>query len=132
MSRVGITPDKLAGAIEKELTIYGEGVEEKLRNATRKSMATLVKKTKATAPKGKRGKFAKSITSDQRELKGKGRKISATWYVKAPDHRLTHLLVHGHATKDGGRTKADPFLSNALAEVLPEFEREVEEALKNG
>ena len=52
------------------------------------------------------------------------------WYVKAPDHRLTHLLVHGHATRNGGRTKANPFLKNALDDVLPEYERAVEEAVK--
>ena len=52
------------------------------------------------------------------------------WYVKAPDHRLTHLLVRGHATKDGGRTKADPFLENALDVVLPEYEQNAREAVK--
>ena len=57
---------------------------------------------------------------------------SYIWYVRAPAHRLTHLLVHGHATKDGGRTKGDPFLKNALDEVLPEYEQRVEEAIKNG
>ena len=45
-------------------------------------------------------------------------------------HRLTHLLVHGHATRNGGRTKANPFLKNALDAVLPEYERAVEEAVK--
>ena len=132
MSRVGITPDKLTEAIGKELTIYGEEVEEKLRAVTRTSMAALVKKTKSTAPKGKRdGKYSQHIAGDFRGLKKGGRKISATWYVKAPEYRLTHLLVNGHATKDGGRTRSDPFLQNALDEVLPEFERGVEEALKN-
>ena len=58
--------------------------------------------------------------------------MRATWYVKAPHYRLTHLLVHGHAKKDGGRVQGDPFLQNALDEVLPEYERAVEEGLKNG
>lgn len=128
---VTITPDKLVEAIEQDLTLYREDVEEKLREATRQSMTNLVKKTKATAPKGKRGTFAKKIAGDFRGLKKGAPHIKATWHVKAPDHRLTHLLVHGHATKDGGRTKADPFLENALNEVLPEFERAVEEAVKH-
>ena len=50
--------------------------------------------------------------------------------MKAPCHRLTHLLVHGHETRDGGRTRPDPFLKNALDRVLPEYERDVEEAIK--
>jgi hypothetical protein len=39
--------------------------------------------------------------------------------------------VHGHATKNGGRTRADPFLHNALGHVLPEYERAIEEAVQN-
>ena len=131
MSRVTITPGELGEAIERELNIYHEEVEERLRNATRESMTKLVKKTKATAPKGKRGDFRKNIAADFRGLKKGNRNIKATWYVKAPDYRLTHLLVHGHETKDGGRTRADPFLANALDEVLPEYEKAVEEAVKD-
>ena len=82
--------------------------------------------------------FRDNITADYTQLRRRGggghrgRTIRATWYVKAPDYRLTHLIVHGHATKDGGRTRGNPFLKNALDEVLPEYEREVEEVLKNG
>lgn len=131
MSRLTITPGELADALSRELTTYHEDVEERLRGATRESMTKLVKKTKATAPKGKRGDFRKNIAGDFRGLKKGNRNIKATWYVKAPDYRLTHLLVHGHATKDGDRTKADPFLENALNEVLPEYEKAVEDAIKN-
>ena len=130
MGRVTITPDRLREAIEQELTVYHESVDDKLREVTRQHMTDLVKKTKATAPTGKRGTFRKQIAGDFRGLK-KGRNIKATWYVKAPDHRLTHLLVHGHAKKNGGRTKANPFLQNALNEVLPAFEKAVEEVVKN-
>lgn len=130
MGRVSITPDRLSEAIEQELSIYHENVEDKLREVTRQHMTDLVKKTRATAPVGKRGTFRKNIAGDFRGLK-KGRTIKATWYVKAPDYRLTHLLVHGHAKKNGGRTRANPFLHNALNEVLPAYERAVEEAVKN-
>lgn len=134
----GVRVDQLGAAIEQQLTIYSEEVNEKLAAATAETMDKLVKITKATAPKGERGSFRKNITSDSRQLKRAkrsahgglhGRVIKATWYVKPPDYRLTHLLVHGHATKDGGRTKADPFLQNALDQVLPEYEAKVEEAI---
>jgi hypothetical protein len=53
-----------------------------------------------------------------------------TWGAKPPDHRLTHLLVKGHAAKDGGRVPGSPFLQNALDVVLPEYENAVKETLQ--
>lgn len=133
---------ELGAALEQELTVYSETIDNALRDVTEASMKKLVKKTKATAPRGKRnGQFRKNITADYQELRRKGKRskgqlrgqtVRATWYVKAPDYRLTHLLVKGHETKDGGRTRANPFLQNALDEVLPEYERNIEEAIKNG
>lgn len=141
MSNKVVKPEKLAEAIQQELTVYGADVDNRLREVTASNMRKLVKKTKATAPIGKRhGRFRDKITADYsgtreriaQRTRYRGAPIRATWYVKAPDYRLTHLIVHGHATKNGGRTRANPFLKNALDEVLPEYEREVEEVLKNG
>lgn len=129
MGRVTVTPDKLTAALERELTIYHEDVNEKLRAVTRQSMTNLVRKTRATAPE-RSGDYKRSIAGDFRGLKRGNRKISATWYVKSPHHRLTHLLVHPHATKNGGRTKPHPFLQDALDEELPAFEEAVKEAIK--
>ena len=128
---------ELGSALEQTLELYNQDVQDGIIRVTEENMRNLVKKTRATAPiGGRRGQFKKNITADYRELKKakklQGRTIRATWYVKAPDYRLTHLLVHGHATKDGGRTRANPFLQNALDSVLPEYEKGVEEVLKNG
>ena len=120
------------------LTIYGEEVNEKLRVVTTESMKQLVKETKATAPIGRRhGEYKKKIAADysgtKRSARGfRGQKVHATWYVKAPEYRLTHLLVNGHATKNGGRTTPDPFLQNAVDHILPEYERKVQEVLGGG
>ena len=128
----------LSTQMEQVLTVYNEEVNEKLREITQESMKKLVKETKATAPRGRRkGKYRRSITADysgtRKSPRGlKGQNVNAVWYVKAPDYRLTHLLVHGHATRDGGRTRANPFLQNAVDKVIPEYERKVEEAIKNG
>ena len=123
-----IKPSDLGAAIAEELTVYHEDVTESVNAASERAVKKLVKLTKASAPVGARGDFKKSIAS--KLLKKSNRGNIFVWYVKAPNHRLTHLLVHGHATAKGGRTKADPFLKNALDEVLPEYEKEVEEALK--
>lgn len=123
-----IRPADLGQAIEKELTTYHRSVLERVNAAGEEAVKALVKKTKRTAPK-KSGAFRRAITSktETRAETGDKRFI---WGAKAPQHRLTHLLVHGHAKKGGGRVKGDPFLENALNGVLPEYEKAVEEAAK--
>ena len=122
-----IEPRYLAEALKQELESYTQGVTERVNAAGSGAIKKLKKLTKATAPVAS-GSFRKNIavTEKTNELGVK----SFVWYVKKPDHRLTHLLVHGHATPSGGRTKADPFLKNALSTVLPEYEENVKEALK--
>lgn len=125
--------EELGGAIAKELTVYGKGVQDRINKAGRKAIKELERKTRDTAPFNARAyhqhymdliatKTEKSRTGDEKHI----------WYVKPPGHRLTHLLVDGHETRDGGRTQGDPFLKNALDAVLPEYEKETEEAAKNG
>lgn len=122
-----VKPGDLSKAIEEELTIYHKDVTDRVNNLSAEAVKSLVKKTKATAPV-RTGSFKKNISSKVLEKSPRGDKY--VWYVKAPDHRLTHLLVHGHAKKNGGRVKGDPFLKNAVDEVLPAYEAAVEEAVK--
>lgn len=122
-----IKPSDLGAAIEQELTTYHKGVIERVNEAGRVAAAKLKKLTKASAPVAS-GSFKKNISVKEETNPATGMK-SYIWHVKAPDHRLTHLLVHGHATRTGGRTKADPFLHNALDTVLPEYEEQVKEAI---
>lgn len=123
-----IKPDLLAAALQEQLTLYGKEVQEGVNEAGRAAMKKMVKLTKASAPVGERGKFKKAITMTEEDA-GVGDK-RFIWHVKAPEFRLAHLLARGHAKKDGGRTKADPFLKNAVDAVLPEYEQAVEEAVK--
>jgi len=122
-----IRPQDLGKAIAEQLTIYHADKLEKVNAAGEKAAKNLVKLTKPSAPKAS-GDFAKSLTYTT-ETKTGGDK-AYTWGAKAPHHRLTHLLVHGHPTVNGGRVKGDPFLEKALDTVLPEYESDVEEALK--
>lgn len=128
-----VTLEELGNAIAQELTVYSKKVQDSINKAGRKAIKEIVRKTKDTAPFNARADhqhYADLITS-KTEQSRTGDEIH-TWYVKAPGHRLTHLLVHGHETRDGGRTKSSPFLQNALDDVLPDYEKEVEEAARNG
>ena len=130
MANRTVSIDGLGKAIEQELSIYHEDVTRRVDMLSEAAAKELVKETKATAPEGARGSYKKNIASKLTKKTRRGN--TYTWHVKAPDFRLTHLLVHGHATRDGGRTRPDPFLKNALDKVLPRYQRDVEEALRNG
>lgn len=122
-----ISLEQLGDAIQEELTIYHQNATDRVNQAGSKAMKDLVKLTKTSAPVGARGSFRRNITSKETTA-GNGMKVY-TWGVKAPDYRLTHLLVHGHATRNGKRTRANPFLVNAMDVVLPAYEAAVKEAL---
>ena len=89
-----IKPGDLGKVLADELTLYTEGVTDRVNDAGRKAVKKLVKLTKATAPE-KSGDFKKHITSREDDA-GHGMK-NFTWYVRPPKHRITHLVVHGHA-----------------------------------
>ena len=124
-----IKPADLGAAISQGLELYADDVAERVNDCGRVAVKKLVKLTKGSAPVGATGEFKRSITSREDDASHGMKKF--TWYVRPPNHRLTHLLVHGHVTPTGGRTKASPFLQNALDQVLPEYEHDIEEAVKN-
>lgn len=119
----------LSEAIQRELTIYHEGLVERLDAAGERAIKKMVKRTKADAPEltgsFKRNITYKKVTKDWKEPS------KFVWCVRAPDYRITHLLVKGHANVDGSRTEGHSFLQDAKDEVLPEYERECEEAIRN-
>lgn len=126
-----ITPAELGDAIAQELTMYHRETQERVNQAGRKAIQELKRLTRKTAPVNARvnHRHYVSLIDARTDVTRHGDEVH-TWYVKAPGHRLTHLLVDGHETRSGGRTKADPFLANALAVVLPVYEDDVREAVK--
>lgn len=129
MSKISILPADFDSAITELLEIYHNEVVAKMNAEGEKAIKRLVHLTKISAPK-RSGDYAKNITHKTRaDPITKCKRY--TWGVKAPHYRLTHLLVNGHPTVNGGRVPGDPFLKEALDEVLSEYEAGVEEALKN-
>lgn len=126
-----LTPGDVIGkALDQELKKYHAQVTQGVNAASGRAADKLTKKLRATAPKNS-GKYARSIGSTSTTSPATG---STTYTVgaKGKHGRLTHLLVHGHATKNGGRTKGNPFFANAVNEVLPEYEKEVKQVIERG
>ena len=128
MSDIMISPGQLGEAITEQLALLCEDVQDKVNEVGLRSIKKLVNLTKASAPV-RSGNYYKSLTHTVTDTPSGDK--TYTWGAKSPHHRLTHLLVNGHPTPDGGRVPGDQFLEDALEVVLPEYERGVEEVLSN-
>jgi hypothetical protein len=131
-----ISTDALVSKISEELTYYQRSVIDKaMTEETKNAMKSLVEKTKATAPVGKRTKhYRDSITSKvlHKSDLGYGVRYRELWFVKGSDYRLSHLLNNGHAKKNGGRVEGTQFITKATDEVETAYLESLKKAIENG
>ena len=128
-----ISVDQLAAEIAKGLADYSQDVVEKVNVSSEKVGKAAVKQLKKTSPRRPPpvgGKYAKSWAMKTEPEVGQPHKRII--HVKAPHYRLAHLLEYGHAKVGGGRVEGRPHIRPAEEEVIREFTREVEEAIKRG
>lgn len=116
----------LAKTIANELSKFSNEVVEKVDKSSAKVGKRALKALRERAPK-KSGNYAKAWRMTTEIEFGQPNK--RILYVKAPYSRLTHLLEHGHALRNGGRVKAFPHIRITEEEVIEEFIREVKEAI---
>lgn len=124
---VRISDARIDKEVREMLTMYAADITEAIDAAGAEMVKKLVKITRDTAPV-RTGCYYQAITSETIKRPSGNLYI---WGAGSRHGRLTHLLVRGHPTGNGGRTNGDPFLANALDEVLPEYMDKVEEAIKN-
>lgn len=119
--------DRLSAEVEKILAEYWENVQQNLgdivKALSKKGAQTLRSQSRGTF--GGSGKYAKGWTSQA--VTGR---LSAQGTIYNKDlPGLPHLLEHGHANRDGGRTPGRAHISTVEEALVKEFEQKVKSKL---
>lgn len=124
--------NSLNSTISNELKLYSKNIVEGIKDVIDDCTEEFVKDTKQDAPRGnrKKKKYYTHITS--KTIVNTSNSKTNIWYVKDPEYRLTHLLKNGHATRNGGRTKAQDFITPNYEKMEQKLSKETEEVIANG
>lgn len=132
---------QLAKLVMDNLENYTEEVAEMVRDETDKIANKGVEELKVvneppatelgTANQYPRKSWSKYSSSWSIKDTSQGSKTSRTIYNKKY-YRLTHLLEYGHATANGGRTRAFAHIKPIAEEIEKEYENNIEKRLKGG
>jgi hypothetical protein len=120
--------DELADAIMRNLQEYTDDVTAGIKKAEDVTAQECKENLEADSPVGATGKYKKgwkvTVTKDTPSEKHT--------VIHNKEYRLTHLLEYGHATRNGGRTKAEPHIKKNEEKANAAFEKRVEEVIRNG
>ena len=117
--------DGMAAAIMKGLEEYAEVATSDLKASVRKAGSNVRKDIQANAPK-KTGAYSKSWSV--KTTKETSNTLELTVY-SPKKYQLAHLLEYGHATRGGGRTKAQPHIVPAEEAAISQLERDIKRSL---
>lgn len=125
-----IKPENLGKEIMKALTEYEEDIEEDVETATDTITKEAVQELKNTSPRGK-GSREKPYYKGWTRQKGKMNKGKYTIKIhNRTNYQLTHLLEFGHATRNGGRTKAIPHIRPIEEKYNEKYEKTITTAIR--
>lgn len=123
-----VSVDQLADAVAEILGDYAETTEVGMKKAVRDAGNTVKKAIGEGAPV-KTGKYAKSWAV--KTTKETANALEVTVHSRNC-YQLAHLLEHGHAKRNGGRTRAIPHIAPAEEKGMEQLERDIERSLRNG
>lgn len=120
----------LSKEVMEYLENYVEDIEEQVETLTNEVCKDAVKELKEKSPRGE-GKRKKPYYKGWRIKKDKlGGKIYKVKIYNATNYQLTHLLEFGHATVNGGHTKAIPHIRPVEKKYKKIFEEKIKKAIR--
>jgi len=126
-----LTVNQFETTVNNILADFKDAVNADVEQVTRQVSKEAVRNVKAnidTAGIKGTGAYKNSIKS--RVTEKSVNRSSSVIYAEAPHYRLTHLLEHGHAKVNGGRTNAFPHWSEAERKAITDFEKRLREAIE--
>ena len=118
----------LAAEVMKQLNDYAELTTEGMKKAVNDAGKTVRKEIQAGAPV-KSGRYKKSWTVKKTDESST--KLEVTVHSR-DRYQLAHLLEHGHAKRNGGRTRAITHIAPAEELGIEQLERDIERCIKDG
>ena len=128
MSTTKISVDQLADAVNDALEEYSKLADETMRKAVTDAGKTVRNSIKEGAPV-KSGKYAKSWTT--KKVRETSQTLTMVVHSKNR-YQLAHLLEHGHAKRNGGRTRAQVHIAPAEEKGIEQLERDIRKGLSDG
>lgn len=112
--------------IMKYLQDYKEDISEVVEKVSNKVGKEATDELKNTSPTGYRKSYAKGwrLKKDK-----SGRNKYIVKIHNKTDYQLTHLLEFGHATRNGGRTRAFPHIRPTEEKYKKVFEKELKKEI---
>lgn len=118
-----LKPTEFAAAVNDILAEFKGVVDADLEFATNKVAREAAKNVASNIDSaGIKGKVYRKSIKSRTMSEGISGKYSSVVYANPPHYRLTHLLEYGHATRNGGRTRAFPHWADAEAQAIRDFE----------
>ena len=113
----------LSHEISRQLALFAGACQTEVTKAADECADLGVAKLKQNSPKG--------VTGDYADGWNKKKQGTKRIIHNATEYRLTHLLEKGHATRDGGRTRAFPHIKPVENELEIEFVERVSNGIES-
>lgn len=120
--------ENLQNEVMKYLTNYVEDIEEGVKETTDSISKEAVKEIKQKSPRRQGTRKNPYYKGWTKKKESKGRRYTTKIYNKT-NYQLTHLLENGHATRNGGRTKAQPHIKPVEEKYNKLYEQEIKKVI---
>ena len=125
-----IKASDLEKEVMKYLTDYKEDIDEDVIETVDEITKAARDELKQTSPRRKGMRENKYYAGWTVKLSKKGTGVYHKVIWNKTNYQLTHLLEFGHATKNGGRTRAIPHIRPVEAKYNVEFVDKIKEKIR--